>query len=193
MGNWVIFLPDSWHGHIAASILVFPRGNNSYQESGILWKFSSIFQRMYQLRDIGYWIIMNSLIKSGPDNMWMKLKKNKMLYFELNVQTWCPEEWMTNLCLMLAEECFIRKIQSQEGRGDLLSVLLQRRKVSGPSEHFYYEKAVTIKLVAIHWALIELWKGRFCKDGCIKLQRYFNKFYLKVLRIFCKMVYTFEL
>lgn len=66
------------------------------------------------------------------------------------------EECMTNLCLMLAEERFIRKLQSQEGKGDLLSCLLQGGKISGPSEHFHYQKAVTIKLIAIHWALIEL-------------------------------------
>lgn len=83
------------------------------------------------------------------------------------------EEW-------LAEECFIRKIQSGERKSD-------------PSEHSLSQKAITIKLVAIHWALFELWKEGLSTDGFIKLQRYFNKLYLKVLSIFCRMVYTFEL
>lgn len=50
----------------------------------------------------------------------------------------------------------MRKIQSHEGKGDLLSCLSQGRKISDPSEQFHYQKAVTIKRVAIHWALIEL-------------------------------------
>jgi hypothetical protein len=65
--------------------------------------------------------------------------------------------------------------------------------MGGPSEQLPSQKAIGIKLIAIHWAVIELWKERCYIGGWIKLQRYFNKSYLKILRIFCKMLYTFEL
>lgn len=96
---------------------------------------------------------------------------------------------MTNLHLMIAEECFVREIDSEAWSIGLFQV----RKIGGPFENFRYQKAVTVKLSAIQGALIELWKEKTCVDGRVKLQGYFNKLYLKVLSIFCKMVYTSEL
>lgn len=89
------FLPCFVYWHITTPILFLSKGKNSSWESEILWKSSSILSReRIAFSDIGYYHAFFSQIKSGLGNMWQKLKKKKMLYLELTVQTWCS--WRVN-------------------------------------------------------------------------------------------------
>lgn len=87
LGDSVIFFPASWHGHITTPFYSFLGQIIVTGSQGYFGSFPAYSRECINLVILD--ISMNSLIKSGPDNMWMKLQKKKMLNFELNVQTWC--------------------------------------------------------------------------------------------------------
>lgn len=117
--------------------------------------------------------------------MWRKLKKNKILYLEVTVQT--QYSWRANDPSSFSGRVLLWR---NSGPSEICWVVA-RQGNRWPIEHFCSEKAVTTQRVTLDWALIESWKERTCLNGRVQ----FNKLYLKVLSIFCKIglyIWTLE-
>lgn len=147
----VIFFSASWHWHTTAPNLFIPWGENSYWES-----------ECRSLIILG--IIMNSLIKSGLDNMCRKLKRNKMLYLEVTVQTQCNEGANDPSSFSWGVFHWRNSIHSE------ICWVVAREGSRWPFEHFCSQKAVTTKCVALHWedSIRAQWRATHLVITCIE-------------------------